>query len=112
MDKILLLEALRTIDIDAPSRLGICPHVVNYLNDSHYYHISCIGVVDFLGQYFESWPKFSGNPDYPVPHPSLPPREAFARCTEGKFNKDTEYGRNRRELLAFLIEQLEKELGN
>lgn len=113
MDKRLVLDALRSIDIDAPSSLGICTHVAVYLNDSHDCHIAYMGVTDFLEQYFESWPKFSGNPDYPVPHPLLTPAEAFSTYAHAgmMFTTHSEYGRNRRELLAFLIEELEREIG-
>jgi len=50
------------------------------------------------------WPKYSGWPRYPVPHPVLEPENAFYRCD--LWDKATEYGQARWELLDFLIGEL------
>jgi len=52
------------------------------------------------------WPKYSGWPQYPVPHPVYRPDDAFHICD--LWDKATEYGQARWELLDFLIEELSK----
>jgi len=52
------------------------------------------------------WPKRSGAFSYPVPHPTIAPMIAYDTCD--LWDKSTEYGRNRWELLGFLIKELSK----
>lgn len=61
------------------------------------------------------WPKFSGDENYPVQM-----NFAIAGCLDncdkfkeanGKWNKETDFGRDRWELLDFLIDVLTKEVG-
>lgn len=64
------------------------------------------------------WPKFSGHKSYPVPHPSLPPSEAYsqvwdiwgARSDLDPNDPDDQYRLNRRELLDWLIDTIESYL--
>ena len=107
MDKRLMLAALKNIDPDGGHDTGICELVCNDV----FHDCRPVDVSRMLLPYFEAWPKYSWVWLYPVPHTYMTPREAFANCADDLFNKDTEYGRNRRELLAFLIEQLEREIG-
>lgn len=52
------------------------------------------------------WDKYSGYEAYPVPHPIH--RASFAyHNTREKWDTSTEYGRNRWELLNYLIDQVE-----
>lgn len=63
--------------------------------------------IDFLDGYFKRWPKFSGDIEYPVPHPERRPREAYDKSLR-MWERDTEYGKNRWELLEFIIGEVEK----
>ena len=58
----------------------------------------------------KEWPKYSGNRWYPVRHPDMNPLEAYVNQSLYKWDPSTEYGRNRYELLEFLITKLEGEL--
>lgn len=88
---------------------------------------SNIGDLEFpvepiIHHYFERWPKFSGIKDYPVPDP-----KSKAKTIRGKrkacqkiyaetwdkalhWDKNTEYGRLRHELLDFMIIEMKKDL--
>lgn len=50
------------------------------------------------------WPKFTGNHLFPVPHDYLEPKKAFRNSywSDGLYNKETQYGRDRLELAQFL----------
>ena len=61
------------------------------------------------GVSWTTWPKYSGDIEYPVPHPELLPKIAYYK-TRGEHMWDDEYGANRMELLDWLIEQLDKKL--
>lgn len=50
----------------------------------------------------KTWPKFSGDPEFPVPHPSLTGRAAY--LGEPDLWAGT-YGDNRRELLAWVLSE-------
>lgn len=64
--------------------------------------------------YAHRWARFSGDMAYPVPHPEYAPRPAYAHAVAkgglSFWDKRTEYGRARWELLDFVINQLEQEL--
>jgi hypothetical protein len=77
--------------------LGICFSLMEFG-----YHGELHGV--------ESWPKFSGNSTYPVPETSKTPGRAFFEI-RNMWDNNTEYGRNRWELLDFLIDYIEKKMG-
>lgn len=78
--------------IKSPSTYGICV----YSGDSAVQHL------------VKYWPKYSGNKLYPVPHPTLHPRTAYDNCS--KWDKRTQYGKDRWELLQFIIKHIEDEL--
>jgi len=68
----------------------------------------CSNIPEWYGKDFEKlakrWPKHSGSTRYPVPHPTMGPKEAFQETMnlwEG------EYGDNRWELLRWAIRELE-----
>lgn len=68
---------------------GICYNLPHYGVSR-----SCEGLI---AKAAESWPEFSGNPRYPVPHQYLPPESAYA--AKRKVPKWTgEYGAARRRL--------------
>lgn len=57
---------------------------------------------------FSKWPEFSGCSTFPVPHPALPPHDAYMQMQNLWVG---EYGDARMRLLDFCIEELEKTHG-
>ena len=51
-----------------------------------------------------NWPKYSGVLNYPVPHHYLPPATAFYSIAD-VWDRRTRYGKDRWELLDWLIEK-------
>lgn len=68
------------------------------------------GAVKWLERVSVKWGGFSGDKEYPVPHPEYTPEAAYAYCRRGNamWDASTEYGRNRLEFLDFLIEEATK----
>ena len=65
----------------------------------------------WLRYQFPKWPKYSGNPEYPVPATQVGETgDSQYIGTRNLYNPGTEYGRLRLELLDFLIEQAKGEL--
>lgn len=107
-----VLQFIRDNVDDAPSwmyrRDGICPMLFDTARHLHgagftstdefqeVYEVTCADMA--------AWPKHSGTIIYPVRHPELAPEQAYYH-TEDKWDASTEYGRNRRELLDYLIEK-------
>lgn len=54
----------------------------------------------WLRESFMVWPKFSGNMSYPVRHRNVNLYIAFTKLS--KWDKRTQYGKDRRELCTFL----------
>ena len=87
---------------DRPATLGICTAV-----------IGIVGLDDYENAYrdmrdaFRRWPLFSGDISFPVPHPTMSTIDSYYNSNEN-WDTDTEYGRNRWALLAFLLEDLAK----
>ena len=52
----------------------------------------------------EDWPEYSGVSNYPVPHPSCPPKAAYYGFDD--LWDDSSYGQARRRLCIWLSEQL------
>ena len=99
-----LLEALKQIRERPTPWTGICHQLALACDDaSESYWRNKIQSLTY------KWPGFSGIRDYPVPHPTKSPRDAYAE-TENKWNRRTKYGRARWDLLEFYISKLEKEL--
>lgn len=96
---------------ERPNRYcGICANVHNnYTPDSDAYEPTGEDISKLVTLYARHWPKYSGVPLYPVPHPSLSAEDAYD-LTENMWDRETEYGRNRWELLEFIIAEVEKEL--
>ena len=63
------------------------------------------GCAGFSETQCKYWPDFSGDPEYPVPHPELKPDDAYDRASklEAQFDLSTSYGNKRMEYLDFLI---------
>jgi len=102
-----LLEALKTIHKDPHVTCGICiqlEHLLAHVRDKE-------GWSSKIKALFAAWPRYSGNIDYPVPHPAKDPQQAYNE-TENMWNRRTKYGQARWDLLEFCISELEKELSN
>lgn len=107
-----VLQFIRDNVDDAPSwmdrRDGICPML---FDTARHLHAAGFARTDEFQEVYEvtcadmaAWPKHSGTISYPVRHPELAPELAYY-YTEDKWDASTEYGRNRRELLDYLIEK-------
>lgn len=94
------LKNLREVNIPFP-RFGICTNA------------SCHYVSSYLSQF---WPLFSGDSNYPIPHPNMEPEDAFNefydlwgdRAFLHLRDPDDHYRRNRWDYLDWLIDQLEE----
>lgn len=77
---------------------GICGNA-GYLKGTQY---------DILFSAFQHWPKYSGMPCYPVPGPSTGENSAISAYNRAEdcWDRSTEYGQMRWELLDFSIEFL------
>lgn len=85
---------------------GICWYLVTKVQMQYGIPSAVTSLV--LNDLFAQWPDYSGAVEYPVPHPTMPPKDAFhSLYTEGLWDPETEYGRSRLALLAFMIEKLE-----
>lgn len=94
-----VLAALYRVKFTAFKRRSICEEFSrHYRGDDHY--------GEDLRRLFKLWPKFSGQSVFPVPGGFT----AFCRAAGTKYMWSGEYGQLRKELLNFMIEQLEKEL--
>jgi len=101
MDQVLLARLLAIYKNGPPRSGGIC-HAVSWFGD---------GMDSLVCELAMNWSGFSGNIRFPVPAPEGgDPIDAY--CTadmEGTmWDKSTEYGRNRWELLNYLIGELSK----
>lgn len=91
-----LLERLIKLRDEGPKyfNVGICHNTLfDIWTDEEYNQYLTI---------VKTWPKWSGNPYFPVPHPTKGPHVAFNRGLENIWIG--EYGQNRKELLDFLIQ--------
>lgn len=81
-----------------PKKYGICSHVLEHAPIGQHTVYARI-----LRDLMETWPKYSGNPYYPVPHPIHHPEFAYDAAYNKRWDPTTEYGANRLELLEYLI---------
>ena len=108
-----VLAALRGIRCDlerdhkALGDVGICTLMESRLGCSGWWFGAYVRPI--LTGLFARWPGFSGDLVYPVP--ALRARLSIAYHRFDKWTGRTAYGRARRSLLAFMITELEKELG-
>lgn len=73
--------------------------------------------IEYLMDIAKKWPKYSGNPHYPVPFPnSISEKNATEQAEHAYELTDSlwvgEYGKLRRELLNFLIQNIEDKITN
>lgn len=102
-----LLEVRRRVDAGTHSGYaGICHQLERYFlaRDGRTTHPA----IHELKELSTRWPKFSGDIEYPVPHPGYTHGYEAYVLVLSKW--DGEYGANRRELLDWLIDTLEEEL--
>lgn len=105
--KQILLDALLHIQVHGPydRDLGICYNVERATMNVP--GTDDLAISNMMFDLWKKWPNFSGTLSYPVPHPqySLPEMAYIEEdhCWEG------EYGDSRKELLSFLIAELQKD---
>ena len=62
-----------------------------------------------VGIKYQGWPLYSGDPQFPVPHPTMQdPEKAYVYDRE--LWEDNEYGNSRRAFCLWLADELEKHL--
>ena len=105
MDKLLVLEALTKIGVEGPRsvHVGICKNLKMVLKDDYNYKFS-EGVR--LLPNFGRWPETSGSAAYSVEG------DGYGYGEPGMWSLDTENGRKRYRLLAWLIHEITKEIRN
>lgn len=93
-----LLDMLYEIRLNGPinSRSGICGNVA---------YRKCL----ILDELFKTWPKYSGNGEFPIQVEDEDPEAAYLYCKK-MWDKSTEYGQLRWELLDHCIAQLQIQL--
>ena len=106
----MILTALKAIKEDSTYRvsgIGICGCVrAYYLNRDGL--ISNVRDQFVIEKLIEGWPKHSGVMEFPISVGKISPWREYTRCNN-KWNRKTEYGRLRWELLEWLINKLESE---
>lgn len=109
-----LLNMLKKIHEKRDNLTGICNNIRIYMEWDE------AGKEKFL-KLVKAWPKYSGRLYYPVPAPQdmikqlgdpLTAAEYAYLTARNYWDKRTEYGRLRWELLEWMIQELEKEHGN
>lgn len=93
-----LLDRLYEIRLNGPTyiRSGICGNV-------------SIRKCLILAELFQTWPKYSGKHECPIQVGSKDPEATYLYC-ENMWDKSTEYGQLRWELLDHCIAQLQIQL--
>lgn len=98
-------EILLNMSIDVNH--GICN---NYDIFIYSHLISRVFLRDSMEKYdisFNEWPHYSGDPRFPInTDKTVSAREQYI-FIDNKWNKQNEYGRQRHDLLAWLIKQFE-----
>jgi len=96
-----MLVALNLIKQDGPrsNKMGMCHSVIIRMPYA-------AGVYPALEELFLTWPKFSGSITFPVPNGVQPAADAYLSHAGDMWDRETEYGRNRWELLDHCINQL------
>lgn len=113
----LLLDALKKVKFDGPrNRLtGMCHNVDLELIAADTTDKESIAVWHIRRDLFAKWPSFSGDIGYPIADPNAPEsanmQYTAAFYTKKFWDKRTRYARLRFELIDWMIEQLEVEIG-
>lgn len=107
-----LLDALQSVRVGGPTQpnTGLCKNVrvamgVDWLSKEWEQ------VASWMHRAYPKWPKYSGNVTFPVPGgANIYDFHREHQPIGSMWDRNTEYGRLRLELLDFLIEQLESEI--
>ena len=99
------IEALRELSGTGPLDIDYCENGI-CICLVYLYDISDLYVQDIMKRALK-WPSYSGNALFPVPHPKKTPNRGYME--ESNVWKG-EYGELRKELAAWLADELEKEL--
>ena len=98
--------------------MGLCGNLRKFIHEKLHSPGTCYGesAMDWVGALiilrssWKQWPKFSGVLNYPIDvvNSTLDPQTQYdaAELNDGFWDQDTEYGRERVELLNWLIEDL------
>ena len=82
----------------AKTRRGACWALMSFFSYKRSYKT--------IEQLAPTWPEFSGNIEYPVPHPTLDPEKAYV--VRKQLWRNDAYGNARRRLCLFLADELER----
>ena len=105
-----ILSALKAIASNKEYRYhstGICNAVKHYL-ESHSDNYFTVHDSYTIYELMKDWPKHSGNNEFPITVRGINPMKEYIDYYD-KWDRKTEYGRLRWELLEWLIEKLESE---
>lgn len=101
------LRQMRTHQIRTDS--GICWNLAELIENDLSKELKAFSqraIVDMVGELALDWPHYSGNQEYPVPHPLLGAQEAY--LLDDMWDEETAYGASRRDLLEHLITKVER----
>lgn len=99
-----VLKVLRSLRDTRQPEFGICLNFYEAMEEGGSYYFDTNHLIQSVAA---TWPKFSGTLCYPVPHNTLSPIVAYDESTN-VWDKRTQYGRDRHELLEFIITTLEE----
>lgn len=107
----LLIAALENIDTSKGTD-GICRQVRAYVAPKGYYNPTAMEAVEIMEKMMLLWPEASDDTLYPVPNPrrllkNSPYRTFSYHCDRGTLWVG-KYGALRKELVAWMLEQLRK----
>lgn len=114
----ILLEALKHVHQSPKNSqrewsFGICFYVLDCLHQLGVASSDLDIIEERMDKLFRIWPHYSGDLDYPVPGEDsslMSPREEFDYHLDNNlsmWDKSTEYGQLRWDLLEFMIKELE-----
>ena len=105
-----ILSALKAIASNKEYRYhstGICNAIRHYLVE-HSDNYFTVWDSHTIYELMKDWPKHSGVTEFPICVYGVDPMKEYMGCYD-KWDRKTEYGRLRWELLEWLIEKLESE---
>ena len=104
---IFILEELGNGGQPFQEACGLCYNIRHWPSRVGDYYIDMTWLKDYE-LIMKSWPKYSGDESYPVPHPELDPTTAYMTSTTSLWTG--EYGENRREYARYLAAEFKKVL--
>lgn len=97
-------------DGSVPRYKGICRTMEEFIRSKYYQPLGCHWTIKWIKSYFESWNKFSGNTNYPVPgHGRQQPNNAYFTSTP-ESSWTGKYGQKRLALVDHIIARLEAKI--